>query len=394
MRHDLTNRWKTFAALVIAGQFAVILLLASRLHFIKGNCLKLVAPLPSLDQSQEIVAISSAATSTIDSLRPASTTRTMVLPTVSVALGWPEATRILPSTTQQPWSHPGSGLPSSKTQQSGRPVHPLSQLYPQGGVSLCGDDLRSAFELEGWELKGCGKISNCKGSYPKQVPKLSLPYLVKGYVNWSQEHSDLLIAALTRGEDISPPDYPKCVPDFYEALAFAEKNASLDPDEATLVAGSVSPWVEAVLRARGFTKVFTSDYGERNISTNVTTIVRMDDLREAWALYGNIVSFSSIEHDGLGRYCDPVNPMGDRAALQEFRQWLKPGGLLFFGIPVGEKAVIWNNWHRIFDWVRFKNITQGFKLLHTVDTNYGQTPWYGSIRNRWQNQPWFVLQRE
>ena len=46
-----------------------------------------------------------------------------------------------------------------------------------------------------------------------------------------------------------------------------------------------------------------------------------------------IVSFSGLEHDGLGRYGDPIHPNGDRAAMSEIRSFLRPGGLLLLGIP-------------------------------------------------------------
>ena len=39
---------------------------------------------------------------------------------------------------------------------------------------------------------------------------------------------------------------------------------------------------------------------------------------------------ASIEHDGLGRYGDPIHPLGDVAALGEFAMLLRPGGLLVF----------------------------------------------------------------
>eukprot|EP00966_Prymnesium_polylepis_P031652 736344-Prymnesium_polylepis.2 len=50
--------------------------------------------------------------------------------------------------------------------------------------------------------------------------------------------------------------------------------------------------------------------------------------------YDVIVSFSGIEHDGLGVYGDPMNPWADVAAMQEMWLLLNPGGLLVLGVPV------------------------------------------------------------
>jgi hypothetical protein len=54
-----------------------------------------------------------------------------------------------------------------------------------------------------------------------------------------------------------------------------------------------------------------------------------------------------LEHIGLGRYGDPIDPCGYRLALNELERVLSPGGRLFLSVPVG-KAITWFNAHRIF----------------------------------------------
>ena len=39
-----------------------------------------------------------------------------------------------------------------------------------------------------------------------------------------------------------------------------------------------------------------------------------------------ILSISSFEHDGLGRYGDPLDPDGDLRSMKEAAQILRPGG--------------------------------------------------------------------
>ena len=46
-----------------------------------------------------------------------------------------------------------------------------------------------------------------------------------------------------------------------------------------------------------------------------------------------VVSYSSVEHDGLGRYSDPLNPMGDMHAVMELYDMTKPGGVLLLAVP-------------------------------------------------------------
>ena len=55
-----------------------------------------------------------------------------------------------------------------------------------------------------------------------------------------------------------------------------------------------------------------------------------------------------IEHIGLGRYGDPIDPNGDAKALGELERVLAPGGTLLIVVPVGRPRVCFNA-HRIYD---------------------------------------------
>ncbi len=56
----------------------------------------------------------------------------------------------------------------------------------------------------------------------------------------------------------------------------------------------------------------------------------------------------TIEHVGLGRYGDPIDPEGDVKACLELSRVLAPGGSLLFVTPVGREALIQFNAHRIY----------------------------------------------
>ena len=61
-----------------------------------------------------------------------------------------------------------------------------------------------------------------------------------------------------------------------------------------------------------------------------------------------IITFSSVEHSGLGRYGDPLNPDGDIETMNSIYNNLKKDGLLIWGAPVCEKdGLVWNK-HRIY----------------------------------------------
>jgi SAM-dependent methyltransferase len=55
-----------------------------------------------------------------------------------------------------------------------------------------------------------------------------------------------------------------------------------------------------------------------------------------------------IEHIGLGRYGDPLDPDGSIKALAELQRVLAPGGDLYLSVPSGRSATYFNA-HRVFD---------------------------------------------
>ena len=52
-----------------------------------------------------------------------------------------------------------------------------------------------------------------------------------------------------------------------------------------------------------------------------------------------IVSFSSLEHSGLGRYGDGLNPWADLMAMAKAWCVVKPDGLALVGVPAGEDMI-------------------------------------------------------
>jgi SAM-dependent methyltransferase len=70
-----------------------------------------------------------------------------------------------------------------------------------------------------------------------------------------------------------------------------------------------------------------------------------------------------IEHIGLGRYGDPLDPCGDIKAANELQRILAPGGQLLFVAPVGKPRVCFNA-HRIYS---FEMVLSLFPMLQLDD---------------------------
>lgn len=75
----------------------------------------------------------------------------------------------------------------------------------------------------------------------------------------------------------------------------------------------------------------------------------------------------TIEHIGLGRYGDPLDPDGDLKAMKELVRVLAPGGTFLFVTPVGKPQIRYNA-HRIYSYEQIMNyfsdlILQEFSLV-------------------------------
>lgn len=82
------------------------------------------------------------------------------------------------------------------------------------------------------------------------------------------------------------------------------------------------------------------------------------------------------EHIGLGRYGDRLDPGGTVKAATEFVRVLKPGGNLYFSLPVGQSRLCFNA-HRIHS---PRQILEFFKGLELVE--FSGTDDFGVFRQR------------
>ena len=74
----------------------------------------------------------------------------------------------------------------------------------------------------------------------------------------------------------------------------------------------------------------------------------------------SLSSLHAVEHFGLGRYGDAVEPNACFAAMCAMSRVLKPGGYLYFAVPVGKVEKVCFNAHRIFS---PKTVVRGFRNL-------------------------------
>lgn len=80
---------------------------------------------------------------------------------------------------------------------------------------------------------------------------------------------------------------------------------------------------------------------------------------------GTVTSLSCLhvaEHIGLGRYGDPIDPLGTAKACRELQRTLALRGNLYFGLPIGRPRVCFNA-HRIHSTEQILEYFSGLKLV-------------------------------
>mmetsp|Transcript_14351 Transcript_14351/g.16450 ORF Transcript_14351/g.16450 Transcript_14351/m.16450 type:complete len:235 (+) Transcript_14351:3-707(+) len=156
-------------------------------------------------------------------------------------------------------------------------------------------------------------------------------------------------------------------------------------EKRILVVGSEVPWVEAISLHLGAAHVVTLEYGKINnlhpqISTTTPDEFRKLYLSGELGLFDVVVSYSSVEHSGLGRYGDALNPWGDLLAIAKVRCVTKESGYLVLAVPVGAdyQDGIQFNAHRIYGKLRYPLLTANWLQIdakdHLLQQGGGQPP--------------------
>lgn len=116
------------------------------------------------------------------------------------------------------------------------------------------------------------------------------------------------------------------------------------------------------------TKAFFLDYRPIDAKVDNLTILEGDItcLKIEDEEFESISCLHVVEHIGLGRYGDPIDPDGYIKAISSLKRILKKGGKLYFSTPIGKNRLCFNA-HRIFN---ASDIVNLFKPLKLVQFNY------------------------
>ena len=174
-------------------------------------------------------------------------------------------------------------------------------------------------------------------------------------------------------------------------------------DKHAIVFGSMSPLIETLLLAIGVKNITTVEYNQLTYSHPQIRTITPDQLQEEFRIKDNntattiqhydiAVSISSFDHDGLGRYGDPLSPDGDLLSNDEIKNvYLKPGGIYFLTIPIGPDIVVWNL-HRRYGNIRLPLLLDGWDIIDRVGWNDQDNLLTKEVPFTISTEPVFVLQ--
>lgn len=106
-------------------------------------------------------------------------------------------------------------------------------------------------------------------------------------------------------------------------------------------------------------------YDFRPVKLNLSNLTSLSaDLSKLHFEDNSINSLScmhTVEHVGLGRYGDPIDPEGDLQAAKELGRVIAKGGSLLFVVPVGKPRIQFNA-HRIYSYEMVLSMFPGLTL--------------------------------
>jgi predicted SAM-dependent methyltransferase len=180
-----------------------------------------------------------------------------------------------------------------------------------------------------------------------------------GTLTWTKEYWDALTPKIDRLVSAGEPVGYSSDPHMMELLrTFPVAGKSV------VVIGSAHPLYEAIIHRMGG---IPSTVEFRKIIHNIPGLntYTVDEFQSLDIQFDCGVTISALEHDGLGRYGDPIDPLGDIKTMRSYKKIIKKNGIMFISVPVGQDAVCWNS-HRIYGRFRLPMLLDGWNILDST----------------------------
>jgi hypothetical protein len=135
---------------------------------------------------------------------------------------------------------------------------------------------------------------------------------------------------------------------FHQDLLVAQRIFEARPRRHVDVGSRIDGFVAHVASFRSIeiVDIRPCDSPISNIRTMRADIMQSDSVPEG--ICDSLSCLHALEHFGLGRYGDPIDPRGHERGLDSLIRMLEQGGTLYLSVPVGPETVFFNC-HRRFD---------------------------------------------
>ncbi len=137
---------------------------------------------------------------------------------------------------------------------------------------------------------------------------------------------------------------------FHQDLLVASYIYNVNPKRHIDVGSSVSGFVSHVAAFREIEIIDVrplKDTGHANIKFKQMDL--MDGTGVEAEITDSISCLHAIEHFGLGRYGDPIDPQGHIKGFLNLLKMLKPNGTLYISFPIAAHSQVQFNAHRVFE---------------------------------------------
>ena len=135
---------------------------------------------------------------------------------------------------------------------------------------------------------------------------------------------------------------------FFQDMFVAKKILKKNPEKHIDIGSRIDGFVGHLAC---FREVEVFDIRKLNLKIKNVKFNRLDitEKNHKFANYSDSLScLHTLEHIGLGRYGDKINPDGWRTGLENMSVFLKKSGILWLSVPIGIQNIKFNS-HRIFD---------------------------------------------
>jgi hypothetical protein len=155
---------------------------------------------------------------------------------------------------------------------------------------------------------------------------------------------------------------------FLQDIWAAKKILKYNPDKHYDVASRIDGFISHLLVFReevtliDIRPLSTSVKGIKFKCSDATSMEGIEDEE-----IESLSSLHAIEHFGLGRYGDMIDPEACFKVMKSFQRVMKPNGRLYIGVPIGPENSVVFNAHRIFNPL---TVIEKFDKMDLVEFSY------------------------